>query len=150
VKILEDVQDATQHIVLRLPPGSRSFNCPNLTLTNLRVRIYEFATFASHFMSLPSLPLNDTPHSSNIHNAAQLLHSYYETTRAVLSSGNHNRHRLQHHAHLIFNDALPLLLVLEEEVRKDKALVNWLQDVSERFLGLTAHLLDVEAEAGDE
>jgi len=103
-------------------------------------------------MSLPSLPLNDTPHSSNIHNAAQLLHSYYETTRAVLSSGNHNRHRLQHHAHLIFNDALPLLLVLEKEVslRKDKALVNWLQDVSERFLGLTTHLLDVEAEAGGE
>jgi len=100
--------------------------------------------------SLPSLPLNDTPHSSNIHNAAQILHSHYETTRAILSSGNHNRHRIQHHAHLIFDDALPLLLVLEEEVRKDKALVNWLQVVSERFLGLTTHLLDVEAEAGGE
>jgi hypothetical protein len=40
--------------------------------------------------------------------------------------------------------------VLEEEVREDHALVNWLQDVSERFLGLTTHLLDVEAEAGGE
>ena len=102
------------------------------------------------FMSLPSLPPNDTPHSSNLHNAVQILHSHYETTRAVLSSGNHNRHRLQHHAHLIFNDTLPLLLVLEEEVRKDKALVDWLQEVSERFLGLTTHLLDAEAEAGGE
>ena len=101
-------------------------------------------------MSLPSLPLNDNPYSSNIHNAAQILHSHYETTRAVLSSGNHNRHHLQHHAHLIFNNALPLLLVLEEEVWKNKALVDWLQEVLERFLGLTTHLLDVEAEAGGE
>ena len=105
--------------------------------TYLHFRLYVFAILA-------------TPYSSNIYNAAQILHSHYETTRAVLSSENHNRHRLQHHAHLIFNDALPLLLVLEEDVREDKALVNWLQDVSERFLGLTTHLLDVEAEAGGE
>ena len=101
-------------------------------------------------MPLPSLPPSDTPYSSNIYNVAQILHSHYETTRAGLSSGNHNRHRLPHHAHLIFNDALPLLLAREEEVREDHALVNWLQDVSERFLGLTTHLLDVEAEAGGE
>jgi hypothetical protein len=101
-------------------------------------------------MPLPSLPPSDTPYSSNIYNGAQILHSHYETTRAVLSSGNHNRHRLQHHAHLIFNDALPLLLVLEEEVREDKALVDWLRDVSERFLGLTTHIFDVEAEADSE
>jgi hypothetical protein len=101
-------------------------------------------------MPLPSLPPSDTPYSSNIYNGAQILHSHYETTTAVLSSGNHNRHRLQHHAHLIFNDVLPLLLVLEEEVREDQAVVNWLQEVSERFLGLTTHLLDVEAEAGGE
>ena len=101
-------------------------------------------------MPLPSLPPNDIPYSSNIYNGAQILHSHYETTRAVLSSGNYNRHRLQHHAHLIFDDALPLLLVLEEEIREDQALVNWLQDVSGRFLGLTNHLLDVEAEAGGE
>ena len=79
-----------------------------------------------------------------------ILHSHYETTKAILSSENHNRHRLQHHAHLIFNDALPLLLVLEEEVREDQALVQWLQDVSIRFLDLTTHIFDVEAEAGDE
>ena len=101
-------------------------------------------------MPLPSLPPSDNPYSSNIYNASQILHSHYETTTAVLSSGNHNRHRLQHHAHLIFNDALPLLLVLEEEVREEKVMLDWLQDVSERFLGLTTHLLDVEAEAGDE
>jgi hypothetical protein len=98
-------------------------------------------------MSLPSLPQSDTPYSSNICNGAQILHSHYETTRAVLSSGNHNKHRLQHHAHLIFNDVLPLLLVLEEVFREDEALVDWLQDVSERFLGLTTHVLDLEAEA---
>ena len=101
-------------------------------------------------MPLPSLPPTDTPYSTNICNSAQILHSHYETTKAILSSGNHNRHRLQHHACLIFNDALPLLLVLEEEVREDQALVQWLQDVSIRFLGLTTHILDVEAEAGGE
>jgi hypothetical protein len=101
-------------------------------------------------MPLPSFPPSDTPYSSNIYNGAQILNSHYETTTAVLSSGNHNRHRLQHHAHLIFNDVLPLLLVLEEEVREDQPVVNWLQEVSERFLGLTTHLLDMEAEAGGE
>ena len=105
---------------------------------------------AADFMHLPSLPPSATPYPSNLYSGAQILHSHYETTRAVLSSGNHNRHRLQHHARLIFNDALPLLLVLEEVVREDQALVVWLQDVSERFLGLTTHILDAEAEACDE
>jgi hypothetical protein len=93
------------------------------------------------------LPPCDTPYSSNIYNSAQILHSHYETTRAVLSSGNHNGHRLQHHAHLIFKQALPLLLVLEEVVREDQTLVDWLQEVSESFLGLTKHILEEEAEA---
>jgi hypothetical protein len=85
-----------------------------------------------------------------MYNSIQILHSYYETTTAVLSSGNHNRHHLQHHAHLIFNDALLLILVLEEKVKEDQALRNWLQDLSERFLGLITHILDVEAGAGGE
>jgi len=101
-------------------------------------------------MPLLPLPRSNTPYSPNIHNVAQILHSHYETTRAVLSSGNHNKHRLQHHAHLIFNDALPLLLALEEEVRVDKSLMDWLQDVAEQFLGLTMHLLNLEAEADNE
>ena len=101
-------------------------------------------------MPLPPLPSSDTPYSSNIHNVAQILHSHYETTRAVLSSRNHSIHRLQHHAHLIFNDALPLLLVLEEEVRMDQSLTAWLQDVAEQFLGLTTQILNLEAEEDDE
>jgi hypothetical protein len=101
-------------------------------------------------MSLPPLPRTDTPYSSSIHSVAQILHSHYETTRAVLSSGNHNRHRLQHHAHVIFNDALPLLLVLEDEVRENKSLMDWLQDVAEQFMGLTTHILNLEAEVGVE
>ena len=101
-------------------------------------------------MPLLPLPSSDTPYSSNIHDVAQILHSYYETTSAVLSSGNHNRHRLEHHAHLIFNDALPLLLVLEEEFRTDNSLMHWLQDVAEQFLGLTTHILNLEAEGDDE
>jgi hypothetical protein len=101
-------------------------------------------------MPFPRLPPADPPYSSNISEVAQILHSHYETTRAVLASGNHNKHRLQHHAHLIFNDALPLLLVLEEEVRGDQAMVEWLQDVSEKFLGLTTHILDLEAEESNE
>ena len=104
----------------------------------------------SDFMPLPSLRPTDTPYLTNICNSAQILHSHYEITKAILSSGNHNRHHLQHHAHLIFNDALPLLLVLEEEVREDQALVQWVQDVSIRLLGLTTHILDEEAEAGGE
>lgn len=99
-------------------------------------------------MSLPSLPNSDTPYSSNIHRVAQILHSHFETTKNVLSTGNHNRHRLQHHTHLISNDALPLLLALEEEAQGDQALTTWLQDVAEKFLGLITHLLNVEAEAG--
>lgn len=101
-------------------------------------------------MALPPLPRSDIPYSSNIHSVAQILHSHYETTRAVLFTGNHNRHRLQHHAHLIFDDALPLLLVLEEEVGEDKYLMEWLQDVAEKFMGLTTHILNLEAEAGGE
>ena len=101
-------------------------------------------------MALPPLPSSDTPYSSNIHSVAQILHSHNETTRAVLSSRNHNRHRLQHHAHMIFDDALPLLLVLEEEVREDKSIMEWLQDVVEKFMGLTTHILNLEAEAGGE
>ena len=101
-------------------------------------------------MPLPPLPTRDIPYSSNIHIVAQILHSHYETTNAILASGNYNKHRLQHHARLIFNDALPLLLVLEEEVRTEKPLVDWLQDVAQKFLGLTTHILDMEAEAGDE
>jgi len=101
-------------------------------------------------MPLPPLPRSDTPYSSNIYNVAQILHSHYETTRAVLSSGNHNRHRLQHHARRVFNDALPLLLALEEEVRTDQSLTVWLQDVAEQFLGLTTHILNLEAEEDDE
>ena len=101
-------------------------------------------------MPLPPLPSGDTPYTSNIHNVAEILHSHYETTRAVLSSGNHNKHRLQHHANLIFNDALPLLLVLEEEVREEKALMDWLWDVAEQFLSLTTHIVNLEAESDDE
>jgi len=101
-------------------------------------------------MALPPLPSSDTPYSSNIHSVTQILHSHYETTRAVLSSGNHNRHCLQHHAHMIFDDALPLLLVLEEEVREDKYLMEWLQDVAEKFMGSTTHILNLEVEAGGE
>ena len=101
-------------------------------------------------MPLPPLPSSDTPYSYSIHNVAQILHSHFETTAAVLSSGNHNRHRLQHHARMIFDDALPLLLVLEEEVREDKALMDWLQDVAEQFMGLTTHILELEAEASGE
>jgi hypothetical protein len=100
-------------------------------------------------MPLPPLPTSDTPHPSAIYDVAQILHSHYETTRAVLSSGNHNKHRLQHHARLIFNDALPLLLEIEEEVKDDQTLRDWLQDVAQGFLGLTTHILDLEAEAGD-
>jgi len=51
---------------------------------------------------------------------------------------------------MIFDDALPLLLVLEEEVREDESLMEWLQDVAERFMGLTTHILNLEAEAGGE
>ena len=101
-------------------------------------------------MPLPPLPSSDTPYSSNIYNVAQILHSHYETTSAVLSSGNHNRHRLQHHARLIFNDALPLLLALEEEIETDQSLTVWLQDVAEQFLELTTRILNLEAEEDDE
>ena len=101
-------------------------------------------------MPLPSLPPSDPPYSTNICNFAQILHSHYETTRAVLSSGNYNSHCLQHHAHLIFNNALLLPPVLEEEVREDQALVRWLQDVSIKFLRLTTQILDEKAEASGE
>ena len=99
-------------------------------------------------MLLPSLLPSDTPYSSNICSGAQILHSHFETPTAVLflSSGNHNKHCLQHHTHIIFNDNLPLLLVIEEEVRENHTLVHWLQDVSIKFLDLTTHILDLEAE----
>jgi hypothetical protein len=44
----------------------------------------------------------------------------------------------------------PYSWLLEEEVRTDKSLMEWLQDVAQKFIGLTTHILDVEAEAGDE
>lgn len=100
-------------------------------------------------MPFPPLPTSDIPHPSAIYDVAHILHSNYETTSAVLSSGNHNKHRLQHHAHLIFHDSLPLLLEVEEEVRDDQTLMDWLQDVAQQFLGLTTHILDLEADAGD-
>lgn len=68
----------------------------------------------------------------------------------MLSSGNHNKHRLQHHAHLISNDALPLLLALEEDFWENQVLMDWLQVVAQRFLGLMTYILDLEAEAGGE
>jgi hypothetical protein len=51
---------------------------------------------------------------------------------------------------MIFDDALPLLLVLEEEVREDESIMEWLQDVAEKFMGLTTHILNLEVEAGGE
>ena len=101
-------------------------------------------------MPLPPLPTRNIPYSSNIHIVAQILHSHYETINTIFSSRDYNKHCLQHHAHLIFNDTLPLLFVLEEEIQTEKVLMNWLQDVAQKFLGLTIHILNVKAEASDE
>lgn len=95
-------------------------------------------------MSLPPLPVTDTPLSSNVYNVANVLQDMYRTANAVLSHARPDVHRLQFHQDILVNDALPLLLALEESADDEGLPRLWLEDCVSSFSDLLIQLCEIE------
>ena len=97
-------------------------------------------------MSLPPLPVTDTPWSSNVYNVANVLQDLYRTANAVLSHASPDIHRLQFHQDSLINDALPLLLALEENADVEGLPRSWLEDCVGHISDLLIRLCETERE----
>jgi hypothetical protein len=96
---------------------------------------------------LPTLPAHNHPWSPNIHHAVQIIGDLYRSACSVLASGNFDLHRIQHHHTAVIDEALPLLLKLEEH-RSDEdssgQLDSWLQTCVQLFGELLVKLAEAE------
>lgn len=100
-------------------------------------------------MSLPPLPPRETPWSSHVYNADHLLQDFYRRPIEVLASGNYNLHRIQHYQQSVLEDAIPLLLEMEDAAADEGLPVSWLSDIAEHFARLVVELeLAVQSASG--
>lgn len=100
-------------------------------------------------MSLPSLPRQATPWSSNVYEANSLLRELYRRPVALLASGSYNRHQVKQHQNLILEEAIPLLLEIEEAAHDKEILLQWIYDVSDHFARILVELDQAKAATGD-
>lgn len=91
-------------------------------------------------MSLPPLPLRETPWSSNVYDADHLLQDFYRRPIEVLANGNYNLHRIQHYRQSVLEDAIPLLLEMEDAAADEGIPLSWLSDIAEHFARLVVEL----------
>jgi len=100
-------------------------------------------------MSLPPLPLRDLPWSSHIYNAEHLLKGFYRRSIEVLAQGNYNLHRIQQHRDSILENAIPLLLEMEDAAPDEGLPLRWLSDCADHFARLITELENaVQSAAG--
>lgn len=91
-------------------------------------------------MSLPPLPQRNTPWSSNVHQANSLLCELYRRPTALLSSGNYNLHRVELNIESVLENAIPLLLEVEEAAEDEGIPLRWIEDVADHFARLLVEL----------
>ncbi|CAA7263530.1 unnamed protein product [Cyclocybe aegerita] len=101
-------------------------------------------------MPLPSLLPRDPPWPSSVSESCQILNDLYESSNNMLESGNHNRHRLQHHVSMLFNDVYPLIIALDMDRGADSVPSLWLLQVAQCFVELTEQLIDTDKETTGE
>ena len=98
---------------------------------------------------LPILPVSEQPWSPHVHNAAQIVGDLYSGACSVLGSGNFNLHCIQHHFKAITDEALPLLLQLEDHTSRHEPggdqLDPWLQACALLFGELLVKLAEAES-----
>lgn len=98
-------------------------------------------------MSLPPLPQRSTPWSSNIYEANQLLRELYCRPLELVTSGNYNTHRIDQHRHLILEDAIPLLIEVEEAASHEGLPLEWVNDCADCFAKLLVELENASVSA---
>ena len=64
----------------------------------------------------------------------------------MLTLGNINGHRIEHHVKMILDDTFPLLLALDCEQGVDKLPSEWLEEVANLMVGLINQLADAQSE----
>lgn len=91
-------------------------------------------------MSLPPLPLRVTPWSSHVYTANHLLQDLYRRPIEILSQGNYNLHQIQQHQESILENAIPLLLEMENAAADEGIPFQWLSDCADHFARLLVEL----------
>ena len=84
-------------------------------------------------MSLPPLPSCETPWSAHVYNADHLLREFYRRPIEALAQGNYNLHRIEQHRDTVLNDAIPLLLEMEDAAADEGLSYEWLSECAEHF-----------------
>lgn len=98
-------------------------------------------------MSLPPLPQRPTPWSSNVYQANQLLRELYRRPLELVTSGNYNVHRILQHQHSLLEDAIPLLLEVEEAAPNEGLPMSWVNSCADCFAKLLVELENANASA---
>lgn len=98
-------------------------------------------------MSLPDLPRRTTPWSSNVYEANILLRELYRKPLELVQSGNYNLHRIEHHRTLVLEEAIPLLLEIEEAAEDEGLSMSWVESCAECFARLLVELDNAEVSA---
>lgn len=98
-------------------------------------------------MFLPPLPQRQTPWSSHVYNADHLLREFYRKPMEILVQGNYNHHRIEHYQNSILEEAIPLLLEMEDAAADEGLPLDWLSRIAEHFAKLLVELEDAARSA---
>lgn len=98
-------------------------------------------------MSLPPLPQRSTPWSPNVYEANQLLRELYRRSLELVTSGNYNAHRIKQHKRSVLEDAIPLLLEIEEAAPNEGLPMEWVNSCADCFAKLVVELENADVSA---
>lgn len=101
--------------------------------------------------SLPPLPprSDNQPYHPNVYKSVQIASDIYKRAFNLLASGNFDLHRLKHHIDAVVENALPMLVLLDDVRNDHQVSYEWPHTCAALLLQLYGELLAARKSASD-